>query len=252
MVAMGISGLIVALAMALLGGLVFGTHPQWDLDIAGLFFTAGTDGFAHRLDPLLHILRQGAMWAAWAVVAIAPVAVIGKILRPRLPMLVPGRAVIFLLTTLALGPGLLTNVLLKGHWSRPRPISVLQFGGTEHFVPWWSALGDCARNCSFVSGDAAMAFWTLAAAALVPANWRPLAYAAAISFGASVGILRMAFGGHFFSDVWFAGIFTFLIVWLCYGAIYRWPATRLSDAAIESAIARLSPKRDSERAARRD
>jgi membrane-associated phospholipid phosphatase len=97
-----------------------------------------------------------------------------------------------------------------------------------------------------------MAFWTLAAAALVPAAWRPLAYAGAIIFGASVGILRMAFGAHFFSDVWFAGIFTFLVVWLCYGAIYRWPATRLSDAAIESAIARLSPKRDSERAARRD
>jgi lipid A 4'-phosphatase len=47
-------------------------------------------------------------------------------------------------------------------------------------------------------------------------------------------------GGHFVSDVIFAGVFTFLIIWVAYGFIYRWPRTRLSDAAIERAIERFA------------
>jgi hypothetical protein len=64
-----------------------------------------------------------------------------------------------------------------------------------------------------------------------------LAYGGAILFGASVGTLRMAFGGHFFTDVVFAGFFTFLIVWTLHGLLYRW-RTRPSDAALEAALKR--------------
>jgi lipid A 4'-phosphatase len=47
-------------------------------------------------------------------------------------------------------------------------------------------------------------------------------------------------GAHFVSDAVFAGVFTFLIVWLMYGLIYRWPRTRLSDDAVERAIERVA------------
>ncbi len=49
----------------------------------------------------------------------------------------------------------------------------------------------------------------------------------------------MAFGGHFFTDVAAAGLVTFLVIWLAYGYIYRWPSTRLSDERIDAALARL-------------
>ena len=74
----------------------------------------------------------------------------------------------------------MANVLLKEHWGRPRPIDVTQFGGNEHFVPWWDPRGDCTSNCSFVSGDVTGAFWTVAPAALAPAQWRAFAYGAAL------------------------------------------------------------------------
>ena len=47
-------------------------------------------------------------------------------------------------------------------------------------------------------------------------------------------------GGHFVSDAIFAGVFTFLIVWLVYALIYRWPRTRLTDEAIERALERVA------------
>ncbi len=128
--------------------------------------------------------------------------------------------------------------LLKDHWGRPRPIDVTEFGGTQHFVPWWSTKGDCPDNCSFVSGDVAGAFWTIAPAALAPPQWRALAYGAALALGTGMAAIRVMAGAHFVSDVIFAGVFTFLIIWLVHGLIYRWPRTRLSDEAIEGAIAR--------------
>ena len=51
--------------------------------------------------------------------------------------------------------------------------------------------------------------------------------------------MRIAGGGHFFTDAVFAGVFMFLLIWLVHGLLYRWPATRTTDAAIERALERL-------------
>jgi len=37
----------------------------------------------------------------------------------------------------------------------------------------------------------------------------------------------------------FSGVFTFLIIWLVHGLVFRWPATRISDRAVERALERL-------------
>ena len=58
-------------------------------------------------------------------------------------------------------------------------------------------------------------------------------------FGLLTSVLRMAFGGHFFTDVAAAGVVTFLVIWLVHGLIYRWPRTRLSDEQIDAALTRL-------------
>ena len=89
----------------------------------------------------------------------------------------------------------------------------------------------CGRNCSFFSGEGATAFWTYAPAALTPPAWRPLAYVAATVFGVVTSVLRMAFGGHFFTDVAAAGLVSFFVIWLAYAWIYRWPSTRLTGCA---------------------
>ncbi len=52
--------------------------------------------------------------------------------------------------------------------------------------------------------------------------------------------LRIVAGAHFLSDTVFAGVFTFLIIWIVHGLIYRWPRTRLSDEAVEGAIERIA------------
>jgi membrane-associated phospholipid phosphatase len=79
----------------------------------------------------------------------------------------------------------------------------------------------------------------LAPAALAPPPWRPLAYGAALAFGAGIGLLRIGSGAHFFTDVVFAGVFMFLVVWTLHGLIYRWRATRLGDRAIDRRLGQV-------------
>jgi lipid A 4'-phosphatase len=151
-----------------------------------------------------------------------------------------GRAILFLLVTLTLSAGVLTNLTFKSHWGRPRPVLVEEFNGSLPFVAWWDPRGQCGRNCSFFSGEGATAFWTYAPAALAPPAWRPLAYTAATIFGVVTSVLRMAFGGHFFTDVAIAGLVAFLVTWLAYAWIYRWTRTRLTDDNIDDALTRFA------------
>jgi lipid A 4'-phosphatase len=234
------TGLFIALGLALVVGLLFGIYPELDLRLAALFYDASTRSFPAKLNMLAAIARDGAMWISWGFALPALVALLVKLVRPDRPLLMSGRAIMFLLVTLVLSAGILTNLTFKSYWGRPRPVVVTQFNGPQEFVPWWDPRGSCARNCSFFSGEGATAFWTYAPAALAPPAWRPLAYVAATLFGVMTSVLRMAFGGHFFTDVAAAGLVTFLVIWLAYGTIYRWPSTRLSDETIDAALTRLA------------
>ncbi len=234
------TGLVIALAIAAVVGLVFGFRPDLDLKLAALFFDPERGGFWRAYDPPFLRARDAAMWLVTLISLPAFIAPVFKLIRPDRPLVIPGRAVVLMVATLALAPGVVANLVLKEHWGRPRPIDVTQFGGDEHFRPWWDPRGDCPKNCSFVAGEPSGAFWTLAPAAVVPPQWRALAYAAALTFGAAVGLLRMAAGAHFFSDVVFAGVFSFLVIWLMHGLLYRWRHTRISDATVERALERIA------------
>lgn len=227
-------GLIAALCVALGAGLLFGLYPELDVAAARVFLRP--DGFPASTHGPGALARDGAMVVVTLLVTPAVFAMLWKVVRPGAPMLVPGRAAVFLVATLALGPGLMANLGLKEHWGRPRPRDLVAFGGPSPFVPWWDPRGPCEYNCSFVAGEAAGAFWTLAPASLAPPQWRAVSYAGALLFGLATGILRMSVGGHFLSDVVFAGVFTFLIIWLVHAWLYVWPRTRMGDRAVETVL----------------
>ncbi len=190
--------------------------------------------------PWVQHARTAARLLITAVAAPAFLAVIGKLIWPRRRMLIDGRGALLVIVTLALGPGVLTNLILKDHWGRSRPIDVVEFAGTDRFVPWWDPRGECPNNCSFVAGEPSGAFWTLAPAALAPPQWRLAAYGAALAFGLGVGVLRIAAGAHFVSDVVFAGVFMYVLIWLAHGLIFRWRATRLDKDTIDRLLTRAA------------
>lgn len=233
-------GLTIALAVAAVFGLLLGLFPALDLKIAGLFYVSEAERFAAANAGWTPLVRHGAMVAVWALALAAALALILKLARPGRSMMMPPRAAVLVLVTVLVVPGVLSNLVFKNHWGRPRPTDVVEFHGELPFVPWWDPRGACPENCSFFSGEASAAFSTYALAALTPPPWQPVAYAAATLFGFGIGALRMAFGGHFLSDVIAAGVVAFVAVWLLHGLIYRWPRTRFTDAGFEAALERLA------------
>lgn len=234
------AGLLIALSLTLAFVVLYLIVPELDLRIGGVFYDTLTRTFPLKSHFVAMVAREAAMIIAWAICLPALVALLVKLARPDKPLLIRGRTVAYFVITMALTAGIVTNLAFKTYWGRPRPVSVVEFNGQWKFTHWWQYGGECPRNCSFFSGEAATAFWTYAPASLAPPAWRPLAYAGATLFGLATGGLRVAFGGHFVSDVLVAGLVTFLLIWLVHGLLYRWPATRTTDERVEAWLTRLA------------
>ena len=126
----------------------------------------------------------------------------------------------FLLLTLLLGSGVLVNAVLKDHWGRPRPSQLEDFGGTMAFEPVLS-IDPASSGKSFPCGHATMGFLFFAVAMAMPKAWRGARFATAafgVGLGCCLGWIRMAQGGHFFSDV----IWAAAIMWFVPLALFRW------------------------------
>jgi lipid A 4'-phosphatase len=229
---------IILTGLAVLTGLVFAVAPGFDLAVASIFHEVAVRATMPRLYRAIEVLRILEPVITTLAIAPAIAVVVLKMFWPKRPTLMPGRAALFLIVSLVLGPNLLVNAVLKEHWSRPRPGMVTGLGGTMDFKPWWDPRGACPRNCSFVSGETSSAVWLVAPALLVPAPWRSVAIGGAAVYATAVAFMRVLIGGHFLSDVIFAAIFTGLVIWATHGLFFRWrirPSEQAIDAWFERA-----------------
>ena len=188
---------------------IFAFWPKIDLMTARAFYADGAFPLAHSRT--WQIARKAGYWGPGALLVLYLLRYAIQFSRGAGTRAL-GRSTAFIALSMALGPGLLVNVILKDHSHRPRPVQVREFGGSDQFEPWYRFDGACVRNCSFVSGEASAAFWTTAPALLAPPPIRIAAVGVALAFGVCVSVLRLGFGGHFLSDVIFAALFTLMIV----------------------------------------
>src|SRR5690606_563997 len=78
----------------------------------------------------------------------------------------------------------------------------------------------CQANCSFVSGEASASFWLVAFAFVVPRRWRAGTAIGTLAFALAISINRMAFGGHFLSDVVLAWGLTLVAILATYAVVF--------------------------------
>ena len=215
---------LVALAAAVL----FLSRPEIDLQVGGYFYR-GEGRFAGGEHAWVEWTRDAFIVFFWACVLLAIVGMVRtrKDQGPWLGFAFPHW--LFLGLCLGVGPGLVANLMLKDQWGRARPKHVIEFGGSKAFSPPILFSKECRRNCSFVSGEASATYIPFfAAAALMPQSAVVLVATGTV-MGLAAGAVRMAQGGHFLSDVVFAGVFMALTVlllrWLMFGPAFI-PALR--------------------------
>ncbi|HTW50710.1 MAG TPA: phosphatase PAP2 family protein [Stellaceae bacterium] len=209
--------------------------PQVDLFVSGIFYDP-VHGFTLASWPPLQDFTKSIKWVAWAILLVVLTGTAWLWFAGRPLWRFDRNALIFLVAALAIGPGILVNTVLKDHWGRARPYQIEAFGGERQFTPAPLPADQCKRNCSFVSGHAALGFSLVMFAFLAPAGRkRNIALAVALSFGALVGLARIAAGHHFLSDVVDAGLLVVGATWL----LYWWLVLRDGATPIIGAIDRL-------------
>jgi membrane-associated phospholipid phosphatase len=218
---------------------VFLVLPQLDIWFTSLF-ASSSGGFPVGTLAFFKFLRGLNQSLTAIVPTVLTVVLIAKVVRPDRPSLVPPAKTLFLLSTLALGPGIVVNLIFKGHWGRPRPNDVTLFGPGEFpYVPPWVITNYCPGNCSFVSGEASSAIWLLGLAVLVPKEWRKTALKVLFAFAVAASLNRIAFGGHYLSDVLLAWGLTLLIMAIAYRYILERPLPWFENTRMEADLTRL-------------
>lgn len=174
--------------------------PGVDLAVSGWFYRPG-EGFPLAGLTLFKLVMRGLpILAIGSAMVIGALGVAALFLRRHWIGITP-RLSLYIVLSLMIGPGLLVNSLFKDNWGRARPHQILDFGGAAHFTPALELADQCARNCSFPSGHGALGIWMITLAVLAPVRWRQQATMLAIAIGAMVGLMRIAQGAHYLSDV---------------------------------------------------
>ncbi len=206
--------LLAAALLTAVAVVVFWIWPDLDLTVAGWLYQ-GDNRFllSHGkvwvfydevIRPAFRVGLVGlALWALWLLWRRAD----------RRPVML--RRIAFVVLAILLGPVLVVDTGFKSNSGRARPSDVMEFAGERTYSPPLVFSDQCERNCSFVSGDAAAAFATLALA-LLAVRRRALWISLSVAFGLAIGGLRIAVGGHFLSDVIFAGLIVAVVTALCY------------------------------------
>ncbi|MGH6922892.1 MAG: phosphatase PAP2 family protein [Propylenella sp.] len=213
---------------------VFLMMPQLDLVASAIFYDPRA-GFEEAA-ALFYVRRLGRL-AEWTLAAAFAAPLVFKLFAPESRLFVRPRTSLFALASLALGPGLIVNGALKAFWGRARPREIIEFGGDAGFSPVWWISDQCDRNCSFVSGEAASAFWLVSLAFVAPKAWRPAVAIVTLAVATAVSFTRLAAGGHFVSDVLIAWLVTLLVMIVLQRIVLRGLPPAF-DHRVEAALAR--------------
>ena len=163
--------------------------------------------------PVMRLLYHSGCWPG---LALAVCALLVALASWRVAALRPARgAAWFFVLLMVLGPGLLVNSLGKDHWGRPRPVQTVDFGGSREYSPPWRPTSYHPGK-SFPSGHASVGFFLMAPFFVYRRKHRLLAglwLLSGLAGGALMGVMRIAMGGHYLTDVLWSGTVVYLCGW---------------------------------------
>jgi lipid A 4'-phosphatase len=205
--------LAIPLSMAV-AALVFSAWPALDTAVSALFWLPDIQDFAgKRSAPVMAMYGFIPRFSKFIIAFLALAFIASLFDRGN-----KGRSrrirYAYLVLVLILGPGLVIDVALKGHWGRARPNEITQFGGNARFSAALLPADQCSANCSFVSGHASAGFFFVSLGFLGNTAARRKWTLIGLTLGGIAGLGRISQGGHFLSDVVFAFYFTWFSAWL--------------------------------------
>lgn len=133
---------------------------------------------------------------------------------------------LLLVLTMVIGTQFIIHNMLKDHWGRPRPKQVIEFGGEQNFRPFYQPnfFNQPEPSKGFPCGHCAMGFYFFSLAFIgrrLRIQWLYVAgISVALILGTALGVMRIAQGGHFLSDVLVSALVMWVTAWVCDWIIY--------------------------------
>jgi lipid A 4'-phosphatase len=181
-----------------------------DLALESRFYIPGSGWIYSDAQPWSSLYHFG-VYPAFAIGGASLAVIVAGFFSAR--AYIYRKCAIFFLLLLLLGPGLLVNAVFKDHWGRPRPRQMQLFGGDRCYHQVWER-GEGGKGKSFPSGHASAAFYLIAPYFVLRRSSRSrglIALGGGMAYGVLMGIARMVQGGHFPSDVVWAGGLVYLV-----------------------------------------
>jgi len=183
----------------------FARFAGFDLRAEKAIYVAGGNSWAFGEVGLWKFLYQFGTFPASGIVLLSAITYLASWSMPRFRKW--RRVYLFIILSFAVSSGVITNVVLKEFWGRPRPKQVLGMGGHQKFEEALDFHSN-SKGKSFPCGHATTGFFFVGGFFLLRRRRRDLARGFLIFgmiFGALMGLARMTQGAHFFTDVVWAG-----------------------------------------------
>jgi len=210
-----------ALLVGIVSAIVFSIYPNLDLAVSERLVDSERH-FSGRESPFFGTARLLFNIFFYGACALGLAGCVMTLSTGRPWLTLSSNKWLFLAVCVVVGPLAIANLGFKDHWGRARPSTVVEFGGSKAYTPPLVKSQECPRNCSFFSGEASSIFVVCFAAALLFPAAASAWMVTGLIFGSLCGFVRMAEGGHFLSDVIFAGVFmalTVAVIQLLFSAI---------------------------------
>jgi lipid A 4'-phosphatase len=200
------------------------SHFNWDIKLQEKYYDSDSnEGWYQKNYPAWYLAYHYGTFPAIILSVFALVILFSSWVVPKYKKL--RKFCLLILLTFIIGPGIIINGVLKDHWGRPRPRQVKEFGGQWDFKEVWQH-GIPGKGKSFPCGHCSMGFLFIVLYYSYKKKNKVIAYSGlgfSFAYGSFMGAARIAQGGHFLSDVVWAGGLTYLIASVLYYNILKIP-----------------------------
>lgn len=227
--------LVTLAAVALIATVLFAFTDLDILSIRSFYHPELSDSWPVASEPVWSLFYRSAPWVTGLLaLSGAALLIVGVVRKRSQRFRLYG---LFILLCVIIGPGLITNVVLKNHWGRPRPRQIVEFGGRLEYVQ--PLLFSRTYGKSFPCGHCSVGYlyaigWWV---------WRRryprralLSLVIGLTLGTLLGVGRMAGGAHFLSDAVWSALIAYIVAHVLYYYLLRVPAREDAREAIYPVI----------------
>lgn len=196
-----------------------------DTEIVGRFYNPeATKGWtAHHQQPWIFLYNYGMIPGILVAVASCGILAASYVYRR---IAIARIYCLLILLSVALGPGVMVNLVLKEHTGRPRPKQIEHFGGHLRYHDALE-LGTPGQGKSFPCGHSSAGYFLCVLYFIFRRRHRKLGWtllALSVIWGSLIGWGRMVGGAHFLSDVLWSAYITWLVALILYYFVLKIPS----------------------------